>query len=1291
MRFFAASSAGSVTQVVPFTTRAPEAPEIGKLTAVQTGPESRGPTHLAVGAYYQGEVPGGVEAGGADTKFSFEYSTEPGNPGSWKPASEGATGTVTAEQDFSNPEARFAGLSPGTTYSVRLKAENSVGHVERVESFATTPASPVADGVTVEDRAVDTAAVTASFRARGFEAPYRVEYAPAEAGGGAPPANSPSWVLAPGGSGTIPAVAESELFTAEERSRPTVVIPGLSPASVYYVRDFIENGHPPASMSAPTRFETLGPPQAVTFATHAIHGESMRALGSVRAHTEPVDELQTVAIGGKPTGGSFTLSFEGQSTGATASLALTSGSATVTPQAVADGTGNLEGGSKTVTGVRTATGAFHVGEVISGAHIFSGTTIAAVGAGTLTLSKVSDIFYSAVVSGVALTAYPPFLPGEVVSGSGIPAGATIVSFNGGALTLSAKATETATSTVTANLAYNASPHEIEEALLILPSIAGENVQVSNEVGRSYLIRFQGALAGKDVPQLTCAASALTPPPPSSTCNVSTLLNGHGYDTRYRFEYVTEEHFKTEGFANANMGPELDAGAGSVAQGIFATQVVGQDLPELQAAQSYRYRLLASTNLPGNPQAIGQQQVLTVPVPGEVEPGEGASQPTPCTNEALRSGPSARLPDCRSYEQVTPADKEGAQDLSPYGSKLEAVAVGEDGEHFFLHAPGVQWGPSPDAKVGEYYFARGDGGAWRMTSSRPVGETGPTSFQAALFSSDLTRVALEANWGSSLAGESPNLEFDLGAPGGPYTSAVTVPRKQEQVYSFQKGWVAASPDLSKLVLASGDRTLAGHATRTVQGEDLYEYTAGGLRQLNVSGGSPGTTIGTCGARIVEGAEAVLRPFHVGTAPHAVSTDGSRVFFEATPSSDCSEHAHLYMRTGGVETTDIGSYKFLAADREGTRLLLERPSGAADETVLYDINAHTATPIFTLGSGFTDDQLWVSEDFTAFYFTSSERLTPEAPAVNNHLGEDVYRYDLSTRALSFAYENTASGGEPSVSPDGRYFYTAYSEGGSGLSGVAGLPSGQQVYRYDSATRTVQCLSCASPYDPEPGLNSVFRAEPVTPGQGRVVPAITVAAANGDYVFFDTPAALVPSDIDGEVAPEGLGSGIYSLSSDVYEWRRDGLDGCSHIQGCLALISGGRGGYKTELLGTTPSGRDVFFTTHEALGPADRDTAGDVYDARIGGGQAPPAPRPIECEADACSTPPGAPNDQTPASSTFAGAGNLIPQPSAPVGPGARKKCAKGRRLVHGRCVKVKAKRRGPGRARAKRAGAHRKGGR
>jgi hypothetical protein len=147
----------------------------------------------------------------------------------------------------------------------------------------------------------------------------------------------------------------------------------------------------------------------------------------------------------------------------------------------------------------------------------------------------------------------------------------------------------------------------------------------------------------------------------------------------------------------------------------------------------------------------------------------------------------------------------------------------------------------------------------------------------------------------------------------------------------------------------------------------------------------------------------------------------------------------------------------------------------------------------------------------------------------------------------------------------------------------------------------------------------------------------------VFFDTPAELVPADIDGQIAPEGSRTtgGVhtsenYSLSSDVYEWRRDGVDGCALLQGCLALITSGHGGFLNILLGSDRTGENVFFATNESLLPRDNDTAGDIYDARIGGGFPEPPPA-VPCEGDACFHPVPAPNDPTPSSEQFHGAGN------------------------------------------------------
>ncbi len=142
-------------------------------------------------------------------------------------------------------------------------------------------------------------------------------------------------------------------------------------------------------------------------------------------------------------------------------------------------------------------------------------------------------------------------------------------------------------------------------------------------------------------------------------------------------------------------------------------------------------------------------------------------------------------------------------------------------------------------------------------------------------------------------------------------------------------------------------------------------------------------------------------------------------------------------------------------------------------------------------------------------------------------------------------------------------------------------------------------------------------------------------------------IPVDPEGGRINEPYfdGANSTSPSTDVYEWRSDGVDGCVARQGCLALITDGRAGFHNILLGSADEGRDVFMYTLSKLVPQDLDSAGDIYDARVDGGLAPPTPPPGECEGGACSTPPSPPNDATPSSQTFTGAGNLTQPP--PIG--------------------------------------------
>jgi hypothetical protein len=193
----------------------------------------------------------------------------------------------------------------------------------------------------------------------------------------------------------------------------------------------------------------------------------------------------------------------------------------------------------------------------------------------------------------------------------------------------------------------------------------------------------------------------------------------------------------------------------------------------------------------------------------------------------------------------------------------------------------------------------------------------------------------------------------------------------------------------------------------------------------------------------------------------------------------------------------------------------------------------------------------------------------------------------------------------------------------------------------------------------------------------------------VFFDSPDALVPQATNGlvdvyEYEPEGVpvgGSDTCTGSSSTFS---------AAAGGCIGLISSGSSGEESVFLDASGSGDDVFFLTSAPLVAVDKDTAFDVYDAHACSGLAPCSSEAVS--SPACVTVEGcrvSPSLQPSifgagASATFSGPGNQVVV-SLPV----VKKCAKGKKLSRGKCVKVKKgkgkrKRRGKGSAKVRGAG-------
>lgn len=452
-------------------------------------------------------------------------------------------------------------------------------------------------------------------------------------------------------------------------------------------------------------------------------------------------------------------------------------------------------------------------------------------------------------------------------------------------------------------------------------------------------------------------------------------------------------------------------------------------------------------------------------------------------------------------------------------------------------------------------------------------------------------------------------------------------------------------------------------------------ASGVGVLSAAGVLPDGTLDPFGAvpAAIAGDEGFARSF--SDLPQAqgldneVSTDGSRAFFVSpdpvasvvTNRQRCEEIGsctnappELYVRTtapDGSKSTALVSKSELPG-HEGE----PAPSGPASVgNAPLDSGTHVGTTY-----------VYASPDGSQAFFKSVDRLTSAAPADSS---AKEYDFDLDTGTLtylpnvngpivvssrngsSFIFESTATepaelelwsnvgaggqvrtvtplpAGPASLNVDGARA-TATADGSvfvfrtnSPLPGGFNNGGFMQVYRYDTATSTLNCVSCppvgvapsgdshVSYDDRTPESSNGTNAEPMTTLDTRVI------SSDGNRVFFDTPDPLVPADTNGE--------------RDVYEWENDSV----------YLISSGKGVTNSFLLDSSSSGGDVFFTTSAGLSPRDVDNASDLYDARIPRPGDNPSRSSLPCQGDVCQGPPSVPSLLSdPPSATFSGVGNL-----------------------------------------------------
>jgi hypothetical protein len=737
------------------------------------------------------------------------------------------------------------------------------------------------------------------------------------------------------------------------------------------------------------------------------------------------------------------------------------------------------------------------------------------------------------------------------------------------------------------------------------------------------------------------------------------INPEGIETAWRFEYETQAQFEADGesFAGAAEAP---LGGGTLPNQKAALTVTAA-LAGLTPDTAYRYRVVAKSKC------------------STVEPEKNC--PVEGQTQAFHTFPAtlAGLSDGRAWELVSPVRKNGGQ-VFPAEPQISSCGAGSDCKPGFAGGRfPMQSAPGGDAVAYEgsafgnegasnenAYVARRDPvTGWQTVNPTPQLLRSKISGGYKAYSPDLGQglVAQEQTYPALSPAAPPAYENLYGQPTtSPFAVSPLMAGQppHRNVLEFLLTYAGASTDLSRVFFAANDALTAavpGIAPAALDGGaakyNLYEFHAGQLALVNVAPGNASTKAGAS--------------FGAGGA-QAISEDGSRAFWS-------SETGQVFVREGAKATVAIpGSgpaAKFLAAAGDGSKVLLTNGS-------LYDLETKASTDL-TAGKGGFLGLLGQSEDLSHAYFVDTAVLTGAEQSCREGVGgeeiceaaqagkDNLYARSGATTSfvarlaagdngggLAHDWEPLPSQRTAEASPQGRYLAflsqaplsgydnTGPCEGKGGAYVPAPCP---EVFLYDSQTQELSCPSC-NPSGERPFGWSVLRR---LHNSGGWSPQPRYLFDSG-RLYFDSQDSLSLADTN-----EGW--------EDVYQYEPAGVGSCEREGGCVSLLSAGHEATDSNLFAVDATGKNVFFTTRDRLALKDTDDLIDLYDAREGGGIAAESETGRgECQGEACQGPPvSAPNDPTPGSSGFEGAGNVTEQPTATPKP-----CAKGKVKRRGKCV-------------------------
>jgi hypothetical protein len=642
--------------------------------------------------------------------------------------------------------------------------------------------------------------------------------------------------------------------------------------------------------------------------------------------------------------------------------------------------------------------------------------------------------------------------------------------------------------------------------------------------------------------------------------------------------------------------------------------------------------------------------------------------TNCPNQDLRYGHSAKLPDCRAYEMVSPVDKAGGEIMVPAevanGNNLGGWHKASlDGNKLTYTAPRA-FGDSASAKaINQFIASRGPGGWSTHGINAPQGRSmydplygigevwspfrGFTSDLSSAWTIDYNKFPLASGGREGVINayrrDNESDSYEAINPAAPLLGQAS--------YDVQ---VTGFSDDGSRAFFSAPRPLTPDAALNTRYQ-AYEFSDGELELISILPNGDASTadsgVGTFRSATTDSGT------RLSSLDNAVSDDGSRVFWTTSSELSPSTIGRIYVRINGETTVPVsgsvgpgGGFRFQTASTDGSKALF---SFGEDVGPLYEFDVDTETP--TLIAGQTIGVAGAADDLSHVYFVSEEALDAGATAGQWNLylyreGELTFIAAIDPNPFMGGYSNTSPNPlfhAARATPDGRhltFISTRNLTGYDNADALTGQPVAE-VFLYDADSDELSCASCnpsearpagafpSQPWQRNPGFPSTLRAAAWIPTWEWSLNELRPLSDDGNRFFFNAFDALVPQDTNGV--------------QDVYQWEAPGSGGCAVgstaysavNDGCISLISTGQSPVESEFIDASADGGSVFMRTQSSIDPEDPGLL-DLYVARVNGGY-PQPPTPIPCVGDACQSVPPAPNDPTPASASFRGAGDPAPR--------------------------------------------------